>query len=806
MSLYLFPKPTEPPVRRAKVIRLIPVEEETARAVVTAADDPANAPISAFLSDKPDEPTTARSIGLKIEVHSRKKCAPDSGGTTQVEQEFPHTDTQARKAVRASDTESTTAPTSRTPSLADVEHTDTQVTNTTPRFVPRTPPTESLADVVVYNATDRTTERATTAAHTGTKAPDKAAQSEAGRTARAVVSDTTPPSPSTDHADVPLAAGTAASSSVETAQDATGAPIDTKPSGAVERTDSANAIDTADPAGEATEAVDSAESRPHAERTATVAPTTVADAKRVFYSDISTGTNTPDTSEHEAHPVVHATTTHAQDHAKRTAAHCTETSVPSIAPSAHNAKASTPTFDAEANASSTTVAARGAEEGTQNTIAEASTTPVFTAPTAAKTRAFSHTATPDTPHAQESACANDTTALSPAETHIPSLTTTPDTQASTDDCRDAIDSTATNTQITGTASLQTAAHPNSTIRPPDTTTASDVSDVSDASAPDLSAPDAAHSKKKSVSHCTDAFSRAFRSVSQTCQPPKHTSAPSTVAPCRNTQTQKGDFVELPIVQISKNPNQPRTHFDQAALAELAESIRVHGILQPLTVRPSTPTGANTPQFELIAGERRLRAAILCGLSTVPCIIMHLDAKESALFALIENIQRENLNFFEEARAIRAILADFSCTQSEIAAHLGCSQSYIANKTRLLRLSDVEQTQILANNLSERHARALLQLPSEEARIQTLAAIIKNTWTVAETERFIASYCESAAKKAETAPDNPLATTSRLSQEQHSIDRAIARFRRKNDGISCVKRESATAIEWLIRMPLAQTTE
>lgn len=163
------------------------------------------------------------------------------------------------------------------------------------------------------------------------------------------------------------------------------------------------------------------------------------------------------------------------------------------------------------------------------------------------------------------------------------------------------------------------------------------------------------------------------------------------------------ILRLPVEAIAPNPYQPRTDFAPEPLAELADSIRRHGILQPLTVR-RTKTG-----WELVAGERRLRAAKLAGLDTVPCLQIRAEDQESALLALIENIQRKDLHYFEEAAAIAAYLRQSGVTQEEAAALLGRSPSALANKLRLLRLSPDCRKLLVENGLSERHARALLRL-------------------------------------------------------------------------------------------------
>ena len=195
---------------------------------------------------------------------------------------------------------------------------------------------------------------------------------------------------------------------------------------------------------------------------------------------------------------------------------------------------------------------------------------------------------------------------------------------------------------------------------------------------------------------------------------------------------------LPVLDIRPNPNQPRRHFDEAALRELAESIRQYGILQPLTVR-RTLTG-----YELVAGERRLRAAKLAGLRTVPCLLTAMEEESSSVLALIENIQRRDLHYFEEAAAIAQLIKTYDFSQEEAADKLGKSQSAVANKLRLLRLSPDCAALLREHDLSERHARALLRLTDETERLAALKTIIERAMTVAQTEEYIEDLLKKSA--------------------------------------------------------------
>ena len=207
-----------------------------------------------------------------------------------------------------------------------------------------------------------------------------------------------------------------------------------------------------------------------------------------------------------------------------------------------------------------------------------------------------------------------------------------------------------------------------------------------------------------------------------------------------TYMESGRVVFLPPRNIRPNPAQPRKVFREEALQELAESIRRHGILQPLSVRR---VGAF---YELIAGERRLRAAQIAGLTEIPCIVMTMDEQESGAVALIENLQRQDLDYIEEARGICTLMDKHTMSQEQVAQLLGKSQSAIANKLRLLRHSEQVLNALREGALTERHARALLRLPSEGEKLQAIAVITRLNMSVARTEQYIDSLLEDPRKK------------------------------------------------------------
>ena len=193
-------------------------------------------------------------------------------------------------------------------------------------------------------------------------------------------------------------------------------------------------------------------------------------------------------------------------------------------------------------------------------------------------------------------------------------------------------------------------------------------------------------------------------------------------------------VQLKTDDIRPNRAQPRAEFEQNSIIRLADSIRRYGILQPLTVRLSDPE--DIYRYELIAGERRLRAAKMLGYLTVPCIIKEVDEQISAELAIIENLLREDLNMFEQAYGFKKLIENHHLTQEEVARRMSLSQSAVANKLRLLRLTYEEQRMILETGLTERHARATLRIENPQKRKNTIEYAAENKLNVQETERYI----------------------------------------------------------------------
>lgn len=202
--------------------------------------------------------------------------------------------------------------------------------------------------------------------------------------------------------------------------------------------------------------------------------------------------------------------------------------------------------------------------------------------------------------------------------------------------------------------------------------------------------------------------------------------------------------EIKTIQINlikPNNYQPRRYFNQDALLELSQSIKEYGVIQPISVRRN-----GDKFYELVAGERRLRASQLAGLQEIPAIIVEMKDNESAVVAMIENLQREDLNYIEEAEGYYNLIKDHGLTQEELAERIGRKQSTIANKLRILRLSDEIKEKLIKEGLTERHARALLKVNDEKLQSKIIDIIIKNNLNVKKTEELIDKELGSLEKK------------------------------------------------------------
>ena len=252
-----------------------------------------------------------------------------------------------------------------------------------------------------------------------------------------------------------------------------------------------------------------------------------------------------------------------------------------------------------------------------------------------------------------------------------------------------------------------------------------------------------------------------------------------------TYMETGRVIFIPARSIRPNPAQPRKRFHSEPLNELAESIRRHGILQPLSVRRS---GGG---YVLIAGERRLRAAQLAGLTEIPCIVMNMDEKESGMAAMIENLQRQDLDFVEEAMGISVLMSQWSMSQEQTARLLGKSQSAVANKLRLLRHSPAVLEAIREAGLTERHARALLKLTDEARTLEAIEVIARQEMSVARAEGYIASLLE------QRSPPQPKANVGSF---LNNLSQSLAKIQRSGVAAVSERRETESQIVLTITIP------
>jgi ParB family chromosome partitioning protein len=269
----------------------------------------------------------------------------------------------------------------------------------------------------------------------------------------------------------------------------------------------------------------------------------------------------------------------------------------------------------------------------------------------------------------------------------------------------------------------------------------------------------------------------------------------------------GKVAALPISRILPNPAQPRRDFDDEALLKLADSIRRHGILQPLTVRQADEVPRDDGTFgrkaehlyELIAGERRLRAAKVAGLREVPCLICEASDRHSAELALVENLQREDLNPFEQAGAIASLIDLYGLTQEETGEILGISQSAVANKLRLLRLTAAERRILLTQGMSERHARALLKLSDPERRLAILRQAVAKSMNVMQLEALVdRELCphESACHKDEKWHRGAVKD---LRIVFNTLNRAVDAIEKAGIPVDSEKREAGDTVEFVVRI-------
>lgn len=254
-----------------------------------------------------------------------------------------------------------------------------------------------------------------------------------------------------------------------------------------------------------------------------------------------------------------------------------------------------------------------------------------------------------------------------------------------------------------------------------------------------------------------------------------------------------EIYNIPQAMIVPNPNQPRKRFDYDELENLAQSIRENGILQPITVRKR-----EDKKYELVSGERRLRAARLVGMVKIPSIVINIEDKNSAMFLIIENLQRQSLDFFEEAEAIEKLVGEYAMSREEVAQKLGLAPSTVSNKLRILRLPEEMRFELARAGLTESHARALLMLEDDNQRARALSIIVDRHLNVAESERMINQMINRNNRSR-----NPLRGIRDIRLFINTLNHAVDTIRRAGVEADAARSETEEYIEYVVRIPKSE---
>ena len=254
-----------------------------------------------------------------------------------------------------------------------------------------------------------------------------------------------------------------------------------------------------------------------------------------------------------------------------------------------------------------------------------------------------------------------------------------------------------------------------------------------------------------------------------------------------------EIYNIPQAMIVPNPNQPRKRFDYDELENLAQSIRENGILQPITVRKR-----EDKKYELVSGERRIRAARLVGMVKIPSIVINIDDKNSAMFSIIENLQRQSLDFFEEAEAIEKLVGEYAMSREEVAQKLGLAPSTVSNKLRILRLPEEMRFELARAGLTESHARALLMLEDDNQRARALSIIVDRHLNVAESERMINQMINRNNRSR-----NPLRGIRDVRLFINTLNHAVDTIRRAGVEADAARSETEEYIEYVVRIPKSE---
>ncbi|MDQ2086007.1 nucleoid occlusion protein [Herbivorax sp. ANBcel31] len=258
-----------------------------------------------------------------------------------------------------------------------------------------------------------------------------------------------------------------------------------------------------------------------------------------------------------------------------------------------------------------------------------------------------------------------------------------------------------------------------------------------------------------------------------------------------------NIINLPVESIRPNPYQPRKQFNKIPMEELCESIKQYGIIQPISVRK-----ISNNMYELVAGERRLRASKMAGLEDIPAIIVDINDNDSAVLALIENLQREDLSYMEEAEGYNNLINDHGFTQEVLAHKIGKSQSTIANKIRLLKLPPLVKKMLSDNNLTERHARALLKLHDEQLQLKVLKHVCEKGLNVKKTEDLIERAIEKYTKRQKEKKNKPQFTKAikDIRIFVNTIKQAIELMKKSGVDAKAAQFDRGSYYEFIVRVP------
>lgn len=258
----------------------------------------------------------------------------------------------------------------------------------------------------------------------------------------------------------------------------------------------------------------------------------------------------------------------------------------------------------------------------------------------------------------------------------------------------------------------------------------------------------------------------------------------------------GEILSIPVNDIRPNPHQPRKTFNWDDLEELAQSIYQNGLLQPVTVREVC-----SGKYELIAGERRLKASKMAGLAEIPAIVVSVSEEKSAIYAVIENLQRKDLHFFEEAQAIEQLNRQFGMNRDRIAKKLGKSPSAVSNKLRLLRLPENIRGRIISNGLTERHARAILRLTEYNLMSEVVDAVIENSMNVSETELLVSKLLEENTPQPAEKKKKPknIKIFRDVQLFINTLDHAVMTMRKNGIDANSFHKETESYTEYIVRI-------